>query len=105
MKHTGLNYNNGDFHKVGAHLGVAGLLLGPPDAERDEPWRGERRPKRMSKTLSRRQTQYRTRRTCADGVQGESAGEERVCDFLLLPVEDEVLPDERQGIDCGDPGP
>lgn len=37
MKHTGLNDHNGDFHKVGAHLGVARLLLGPPDAKRDKP--------------------------------------------------------------------
>jgi hypothetical protein len=37
MKHTGLNDNNGHFYKVGAHLGVARLVLGPPDAERDKP--------------------------------------------------------------------
>jgi hypothetical protein len=37
MKHTGLNDDSGDFYKVGAHLGVAGLLLGPPDAIRDKP--------------------------------------------------------------------
>ena len=37
MKHTGLNDNNGDFHEVGAHFGVARLFLGPPDAERDKP--------------------------------------------------------------------
>lgn len=37
MKHTGLDDNNGDFYEIGAHLGVACLLLGPPDAERDKP--------------------------------------------------------------------
>lgn len=91
MKHTGLNYNNGDFYKVG------GSAMSPDD--------GQSRPKGTSKTLSRRQMQYRTRRTCADGVQGESAGEERVCEFLLLPVDNSVLHHERQGIDCRDPGP
>jgi hypothetical protein len=44
-------------------------------------------------------------RTCADGIQGESAGEERVCDSLLLLVEDNILPYARQGIGCPDPGP
>lgn len=46
-------------------------------------------------------------RTCADSIQGESAGEERVCDLLLLLVEDRILPlpEERQGIDCRDSGP
>ncbi len=33
-------------------------------------------------------------RTCADSVQSESAGEERVGDLLLFLVEDSVRPDE-----------
>jgi len=34
-------------------------------------------------------------RTCADSIQSESAGEERVGDSLLMVVEDNVRPDER----------
>jgi hypothetical protein len=37
MKRTGLNDDNGDLHKVGAHLGVVCLLLSPPYAERNKP--------------------------------------------------------------------
>jgi len=43
------------------------------------------------------------RQTCADGIEGESAGEESICDFLLLPVEDDIRPNEGQGVDGRDP--
>ena len=47
--------------------------------------------------------QYRTR-TCADSIQAESGSKERVCDLLLPPVEDDILPYVRQGVDCRDTG-